>query len=293
MSEYQDGLAWLAPAKLNLFLHIIGRRDDGYHNLQTVFQYVDIYDELFFKLTTDGKIHRVQYTHDDSDQVIADEDDLVVRAAKLLQQQAGIIAGVEISLHKRIPIGAGLGGGSSDAATTLLVLNRLWQVGFEYDSLVKLGLSLGADVPFFIYGKAAFAAGVGEQFTAIEPATPYYLIVAPKCQVSTKEIFSAKSLLRNTPPITIDTFLHGEVYNNCEQVVCERYPQVAEVMDWLRAQNKPAHLTGTGACVFVPFSRMAEAERFKDTLPNGWNSFVACGLNRSPLHEQLERNNTE
>ena len=269
---------WPAPAKLNLFLHITGRRDDGYHNLQTVFQFLDYSDRLYFAPRPDGAIRCFG-----GPPRVPPEADLCVRAARLLQETQGIRRGVDIYNEKRLPAGAGLGGGSSDAATTLWALNRLWAAGLEPESLAELGLQLGADVPVFLFGRAAWAEGVGEVLTAVEPAQPWYLVVNPSASVSTAAVFADPELTRNSPRMTIRDFLSGGGHNDCEAVVRRRYPEVAAALNWLNRFGA-ARMTGTGACVFAPFTTQAEAHAVQRQLPAGWTGFVARGLNRSPLH---------
>ena len=268
---------WPAPAKLNLFLHITGRRDDGYHLLQTVFQFLDVGDRLSFEPRSDGRIRRLGEVPG-----VVEAQDLVVRAAKLLQQAAGVSLGADIRIEKRLPMGGGLGGGSSDAAMTLQALNYLWQAGVSQDDLQVLGLQLGADVPVFVRGQAAWAEGVGEQLVAVDIDEPWYVVVVPPCQVATAEIFSAFELKRDCQTITIDGFLSGQGLNVCEAVVCSRYPQVAEALEWL-SNFGAARMSGTGACVFVALADQERAQLVFDDLPSAWRGFVARGLNRSPL----------
>jgi 4-diphosphocytidyl-2-C-methyl-D-erythritol kinase len=272
---------WPAPAKLNLFLHITRQREDGYHELQTAFQFLDYSDELTFEVTEDADIELM--TPMDG---VAEEDNLIIRAAKLLQHTAQTPQGVRIELLKRLPMGGGVGGGSSDAATTLVALNALWQCELSTPQLAQLGLSLGADVPIFVAGYAAWAEGVGETLTPINPAEPWYAVIKPNCHVSTKEIFSDVELTRDCEPITISRFLSGEGSNVCEPIVKKHYNEVAKALDWL-AQYAPPRMTGTGACVFAAFDTQAEAERVIKELPSNWQGFVAKGCNRSPLMECL------
>jgi 4-diphosphocytidyl-2-C-methyl-D-erythritol kinase len=269
---------WPAPAKLNLFLHITGRRDDGYHTLQTVFQFLDHADQLYFALRPGGAIRRFG-----GPPGVPVETDLCVRAARLLQQTANIRMGVDIYNEKRLPAGAGLGGGSSDAATTLWVLNRLWGAGLEPASLAELGLHLGADVPVFLFGRAAWAEGVGEVLTPVDLPQPWYLVVNPAVSISTAAVFSAPELTRNSPRMTIRDFVSGSGRNDCEAVVRHRYPEVAAALDWLN-RFSPARMTGTGAAVFAAFATQAAARAVGRELPAGWTGFVARGVNRSPLH---------
>ena len=277
---------WPAPAKLNLMLHITGRRQDDYHLLQTVFQFIDFSDSLDFSIRDDDVIFR------QSDwQVVAEADDLIVHAAKLLQQLSACNLGADINLQKRLPTGGGLGGGSSDAATTLVALNYLWGLELSIEQLAEIGLQLGADVPVFVHGKAAWAEGVGERLTAIEPEESWYLVLRPDCSVSTKEVFNLSDLTRNTPAIRIRDFLEDGGHNDCESVVRNLYPQVAEALDWL-AQFAVARMTGTGSCIFAGFDKQQQAESVHEKLPQGWEGFVAKGLNNSPLQIRLEQENT-
>ena len=270
-----------APAKLNLFLHITGRRADGYHELQTLFQFLDHGDELGFVLREDGEIH----LHTPIDGVPHDSN-LIVRAARLLQQESGTPLGADIWLEKRLPMGGGIGGGSSDAATTLVGLNHLWQTQLNEDRLAALGLRLGADVPVFVRGRAAFAEGVGEQLQAVELSEPWFLVAVPQVFVSTAEVFSAPELTRNTPPIKVRSLLEGGGHNDCQPVVEARYPEVRNALILL---NKfvPARLTGTGACVFGSFPNRDDADKVARQLPATLPSFVAQGRNISMLHRRL------
>lgn len=268
---------WPAPAKLNLFLHVTGRRADGYHNLQTVFQFLDFGDSLFFVPRGDGVIRR-----SNGPEGVPEEQDLVVRAAHALKKASGAGLGADISVTKRIPMGGGLGGGSSDAATTLVALNRLWNLGFTTDELASIGLKLGADVPVFVRGVAAWAEGVGEHLRPLNLPEPHYLVVTPPVAVSTGEIFSAPELPRATEPITAEAFLGGEGQNDCEAVTCARYPLVKEALTWLR-QFGDARMSGTGSSVFLACPSRAEARSIQDQVPKDWHAFVAAGLNQSPL----------
>ena len=272
---------WPAPAKLNLFLHITGRRADGYHLLQTVFQFLDYSDEVHLTVRSDGAIRRLSDLPG-----VPQEQDLVVRAAQLLQRESGTPLGADIQVTKRLPMGGGLGGGSSDAATILLALNQLWKTGLTDEQLAALGLRLGADVPVFVHGLATWAEGVGEKFTPVVLPEPWFVVLIPAVSVSTAEIFGAPELTRNSPPITIRAFLAGEGGNVCEPVVRSRYPAVAEALDWL-GKYGAARMTGTGACVFAAFDTEAQARQVFATRPEGWNGFVARGCNRSPLLERL------
>ncbi len=269
--------AWPAPAKINLFLHIVGRRPDGYHLLQTAFQFLDYSDQLRFTLRDDGVIRRASPLAG-----IAEHQDLTVRAAALLKETGGVRQGVDIAVDKRLPLGAGLGGGSSDAATTLVALNRLWGLNLPRQRLAELGLQLGADVPVFVHGRAAWAEGVGERLTPLTLPEPWYLVVVPPCHVSTAEIFAAPELTRNAPHLKIAAFLSGSGSNLCEAVVCRRYPEVAQTLAWLGGYA-PARMSGTGAAVFAAFTEEAEARRVLAAVPAAWRAFVAKGLNVSPL----------
>lgn len=271
------GATWPAPAKLNLLLRILGRRPDGYHRLQTVFQFIDRCDTLRFEPRRDGRVRRVG-----GPAGVAEEQDLTVRAARLLQQAGGCRTGADIHLDKRLPLGGGLGGGSSDAATTLVALNRLWGLNLGEARLAELGLSLGADVPVFVRGRAAWGEGVGEDLTPLELPCPWYLVLVPRAHVSTGAVFGDPELTRNSPPIRITDFLSGAWANDCLSVVRARYPAVAEALDWLDRRGE-ARLTGTGACVFAAYAEQAQAEAVHAALPTGWEGFVARGLNRSPL----------
>lgn len=271
--------AWFAPAKLNLFLHITARRADGYHLLQSVFQFLDYGDELYFTVTDESKILRLA-----GNEQIPPEQDLVCRAAHLLQQTAGIQQGVQIRIDKRLPMGGGLGGGSSDAATTLVALNRLWGCGLDRDALAELGLQLGADVPVFVHGFAAWAEGVGEQLQPMpDLPEPWYVVLAPEVSVSTAKVFSDPQLNRSCPAITIRDFLAGRAGNVCEAVVCRHYPEVAAAMSAL-SRFGPARMTGTGACVFAPFETEQAAQQAWTALSKDWQGFVARGCNESPLY---------
>ena len=273
--------SWPAPAKLNLFLHITGRKADGYHLLQTVFQFIDLQDSISFDINQDPLIRRISSMPD-----VSEDDDLVIRAAKLLKQHTGCQLGVDVNVDKQIPEGGGLGGGSSDAATTLVALNKLWQLGLDKDELASLGLTLGADVPIFVHGHAAWAEGVGENLTNIEPNEDVYLLIHPGCAVPTAEIFNAADLTRNTPAITIRDFLEHGGSNDCEKVVRNAYPEVDAALNWLN-DFSPARLTGTGACLFSAFSTIERANQVLSELPDKWRGYVVQGLNRSPLLDRL------
>jgi 4-diphosphocytidyl-2-C-methyl-D-erythritol kinase len=272
---------WPAPAKLNLFLHVTGRRPDGYHDLQTLFQLIELEDSIAVSVREDGVIERTGGPPE-----VSPDADLAVRAARALKAASGTRLGASVQIRKRIPLGGGLGGGSSDAATTLLALNRLWGCGLSLDRLAELGLALGSDVPVFVRGKSAWAFGRGEQLTPVELPERWYVIVHPGVHVSTAEIFQSPELTRNTPLSTIRAFFESGGRNDCEPVVRARYRQVGEALDWL-ARFAPARLTGTGSCVFAAFESAADAERHAARVPDCWRSFVARGLNVSPVHERL------
>jgi 4-diphosphocytidyl-2-C-methyl-D-erythritol kinase len=272
---------WPAPAKLNLMLRITGRRADGYHNLQTVFQFLDYGDGLRFKLRSDGEIQRLR-----GNEQIAPVHDLVLRAATLLQQYSGCTQGVEIEIDKHLPMGGGLGGGSSDAATVLHALNRLWGLRLSTQQLADLGLQLGADVPVFIHGFAAFAEGVGEQLTAIELEQPWYLVITPAISVATAEIFADPQLTRDSPAIKICDLFASGWDNAFTPVAAERYPEIKQALDWLSGYGD-ARMSGSGASVFAPFDSEEHAQRVQTELQlselGHWQSFVARGCNQSPL----------
>ncbi|WNW13445.1 4-(cytidine 5'-diphospho)-2-C-methyl-D-erythritol kinase [Pseudomonas sp. DTU_2021_1001937_2_SI_NGA_ILE_001] len=281
MNMHLASLRLPAPAKLNLMLHILGRRADGYHQLQTLFQFVDHGDELGYAVRDDGRIvlntEIVGVPHDSN---------LIVRAARALQVESGCALGVDIWLDKRLPMGGGIGGGSSDAATTLLALNHLWQLGWDEDRLAGLGLGLGADVPVFVRGRAAFAEGVGEILTPVEPPEPWYLVVVPQVSVSTAEIFSDPLLTRDSKPIKVRPVPEGNGRNDCQAVVERRYPEVHNALKWL-GKFTEAKLTGTGGCVFGAFPSKAEADKVSALLPDTFAGFVAKGSNVSMLHRKL------
>ena len=277
------GVGWPAPAKLNLMLRVVDRLESGYHALQTVFQFIHRQDELHFDLRQDGQIHLI-----DPAPGVPPTEDLCYRAAKLLQQATGSRLGADIRLDKRLPMGGGLGGGSSDAATTLVALNRLWATRLPGPQLQSLGLKLGADVPIFIHGHAAWAEGVGERFEPLEPDCPWYLVLTPDCHVSTAEIFAQPDLTRHSPRIKIRDFLGGDCRNDCLPVVRRRHPEVAAALDWLNQFAEP-RLTGTGACVFAAFAGQQQAQAALQALPADLDGFVTRGLNRSPLLERLQQ----
>lgn len=271
-----------APAKLNLWLHIIGRRADGYHELETVFQFLDHGDELRFALREDGVIR----LHTEIEAVPHDSN-LIVRAARKLQEQSGTQLGADIWLTKVLPMGGGIGGGSSDAATTLLGLTHLWQLDWDEDRLAALGLTLGADVPVFVRGHAAFAQGVGEQLTPVDPAEPWYVVLVPQVSVSTVEIFSHPQLTRDSLPLKMRPVPEGNSRNDCQPVVEQSYPEVRNALNSL-GKFTDARLTGTGSCVFGAFPSKAEADKVLALLSATQAGFVAKGSNVSMLHRKLQ-----
>jgi 4-diphosphocytidyl-2-C-methyl-D-erythritol kinase len=270
-----------APAKLNLMLHITGRRDDGYHLLETVFQFIDLVDRIEFSINDTGKILRLP-----GNSPVAAADDILLAAANLLHTRFQVDKGVSIDIDKRIPVGGGLGGGSSDAATCLLALNQLWRLGLSLDQLAGIGLELGADVPVFVHGRAAWATGIGEVLQPVELAESIYLVIDPKVAVSTAQIFAAQELTRNCDPLTIRAFLRGSGCNVCEPVVRNLYPQVAEAIDWL-SQYAAARMSGSGACVFAAIDSLEQAEVVKSRVPRQWNAYVTRAMNHNPVHQQL------
>jgi 4-diphosphocytidyl-2-C-methyl-D-erythritol kinase len=276
---------WPAPAKLNLFLHILGRRPDGYHELQTCFQFIDLCDEVRIEVRADGQIRRAVEIPG-----LPAEADLCIRAAKALQSASGATLGADISLAKKIPVGGGLGGGSSDAATCLIALNHLWRVHWPREKLAAIGLKLGADVPVFVHGRVAWAEGVGERLTPLypplAPTEANYLILKPNVFVSTAAVFQDPELTRNSAPITIHGFLASGGRNDCLGVVRRRYPEVAHALDWLSVFGS-ARLTGTGACVFLACENKDLAQEIMRKVPPEFEGFLARGLNDSPLLEGL------
>ena len=273
--------AWPAPAKLNLFLHVLGRRADGYHELQTVYQLIDLSDDLAFELREDGEIFR----HEGPTAVPADSD-LTLRAARRLQAAAGSRRGVDIRITKRIPVQGGLGGGSSDAATTLVALNEIWGLHWPAERLAVIGQELGADLPLFIHGHSAWGEGIGERLTPLDLPPRHYAVIFPGVGVSTAEVFQASELTRNSPSLTIRAFLQAGGRNDCAPVATGRYPEVAKALGWL-ARRGDACLTGTGSSVFAGFAERAQAEAALSGLPAEWSGFVARGLDRSPLQERV------
>ena len=294
-----DAIELPAPAKLNLFLHVVGRRSDGYHELQTVFQFVDLADRIRLVRRRDTLLRRTTAVPG-----VSEAEDLVLRAARLLREESGIDAGASISVQKRIPIGGGLGGGSSDAASVLVGLNRLWDLGLTPDRLAELGVTLGADVPVFVRGLAAWAEGVGERLVPVEPEQSWYVLIVLPFAVSTAAVFRAPALTRNTPRIRMNRLLRGglgtpaspvrlahllaSTRNECEPVVREMHPEVGEAIDWL-SRYGTARMTGTGATVFAPFGSREQAVEVANSVPPPWQGLTARGLNRSPLLDFANR----
>ena len=271
-----------APAKLNLFLHVVGRRADGYHLLQTLFRFIDLNDTLHFTLRTDGEVRRLSALDG-----VPPEQDLCVRAARLLQNETGCKLGVDIELEKRIPMGGGLGGGSSDAATTLIALNRLWELGLSRKRLMQLGLGLGADVPVFVFGENAFAEGVGEELQAYPLAEAWYVVLFPPVQVSTAQVFAHPELTRNAVSITMRALSEQrreQLRNDLQSVACKLYPEVERHIAWLGNFGR-AMMTGSGACVFAEFASRSQAEAVLRQLPHDMRGVAAQGLAKHPLHD--------
>lgn len=278
---------WPSPAKLNLFLYITGRREDGYHNLQTLFQFLDYGDTITIEPRRDGVINLLTPIEG-----VPDEENLIVRAARLLQREAlrlGTLpegAGADLGVEKRLPMGGGLGGGSSNAATVLVALNHLWQTGLSEDQLAELGITLGADVPVFVRGHAAFAEGVGEKLTPVNPEEKWYLVAHPGVSIPTPVIFKDPELPRNTPSRPVETLLKCEFSNDCELIARKRFRKVDELLSWL-LEYAPSRLTGTGACVFAEFNTESAARQVLEQAPEWLHGFVARGVNLSPLHQAI------
>ncbi|MBN8474000.1 4-(cytidine 5'-diphospho)-2-C-methyl-D-erythritol kinase [Sulfuritalea sp.] len=269
--------AWPAPAKINLFLHVVGRRADGYHLLQTVFRFLDFGDTLRCEPRADGRIVLATPLPG-----VAPETDLTVRAATALRAATGATAGVTLHLEKRLPMGGGLGGGSSDAATTLLALNRLWRINLTSPQLQQIGLALGADVPIFVHGRSAFAEGIGERFADVRLPSAWYLVLVPGVAVPTPEIFRSPQLRRDTPAIAASDWRPGSGHNDLEPVACALYPEVGRHLDWLRRYGD-ARMSGSGACCFVEFVDEASARTAFAALPADMRGFLAAGLDRHPI----------
>lgn len=275
MTDWQRD--WPAPAKLNLFLHVVGRRADGYHLLQTVFRFLDCGDTLRCEPRRDSRIVLATPLPG-----VPPETDLTVRAANALRAATGASDGVSLHLEKRLPMGGGLGGGSSDAATTLLALNRLWRTGLDSSRLQRIGLALGADVPIFVHGRSSFAEGVGEHFTDVSLPPAWYLVLVPAVAVPTPEIFRSAALRRDTPAIAAADWRPGFGRNDLEAVACALYPEVARHLDWLRHYGD-ARMSGSGACCFVEFAREAAAQAALAALPADMKGLLAAGVDRHPL----------
>lgn len=277
-----------APAKLNLFLHVVGRRPDGYHLLQSVFRFIDFSDIVWMGVRDDGRIVRLVDLPG-----VPEDQDLTVRAARLLQDRTNCRLGVDIRLEKRLPMGGGLGGGSSDAATVLMALNRLWNVNLSRAELQELALKLGADVPVFVFGESAFAEGVGEKLAPISLPPAWYVVLTPPVEVATQAVFAAPELTRNTPPIKIPDFLAGAGHNDLQAVVESNYPEVARHLAWLDRQANQgggkARMTGSGACVFLAVEDEMQARSILKKLPRDMRGFMACGLDRHPLSSHVTR----
>jgi 4-diphosphocytidyl-2-C-methyl-D-erythritol kinase len=273
-----------APAKLNLFLHVVGRRRDGYHLLQSVFTLIDRHDRLRFRVREDGVIRRVNDVPG-----VAPDQDLAVRAATLLQEASGVTEGADLEIDKRIPMGGGLGGGSSDAATVLLALNRLWRTGFDREALAEIGAGLGADVPFFVFGRPAWAEGIGDRLREVEVAPRWYVVLTPPVQVPTQAAYTAPELTRNTEALKMEDFSaqprDPRFHNDLEPVVTARFPEVREHLEWLR-RHGDARMTGSGGCVFAAFDGREAAQKVVDALPASMSGFIAQGLTHHPLLEQ-------
>ncbi|ABM02754.1 4-diphosphocytidyl-2-C-methyl-D-erythritol kinase [Psychromonas ingrahamii 37] len=278
---HNETIRWPAPAKLNLFLYITGQREDGYHELQTLFQFIDLCDYLTITPNLSGKI-----TLTPNIEGLALENNLIYKAAMILKTHTAANNGAHITLEKNLPMGGGLGGGSSDAATTLVALNHQWNINLTKDKLAEIGVLLGADVPVFIFGKAAIAEGIGEKLTPAYPAERSYLIAVPDCHISTAAVFQAKNLIRNTKKRTHLQLINQNWLNDCQPYVKKNYPKVAKVIEWL-IEYAPTQLTGTGACVFSTFNSINEAEIVLHNTPDWLAALTAKGLNNSPLNELL------
>jgi len=269
-----------APGKLNLLLHVLGRRDDGYHELQTVYRLIDWQDRVGIRLRADGEICRASPLPG-----VAPEEDLCVRAARLLKSASGCALGADLAVEKNLPLGGGLGGGSSDAATALLVLNRLWNADLSRAALMQLGARLGADVPVFVFGRNALGEGIGERLTALPLPAAWYLVLVPPVSVATASIFGDNALTRNTKALRIPPFFRGLGGNDLEAVAVRRYPAIGTHLEWLRAHRRDARMTGSGACVFAELESGAEAHALLAELPGGMRGYVARGLEHHPLHD--------
>ena len=282
--EVAHGLEWFpAPGKLNLFLHVLGRRADGMHELQTVFRLIAQADQVGIRVRDDGVIRRIEANAE-----IPEEDDLCVRAARKLQSESGSSMGADLALRKILPVAGGLGGGSSDAATVLLVLNRMWRTAYRRRTLMALAATLGADVPFFVYGVNALGEGVGERLSALELPPRWYVVLAPRASVGTASVFADKALTRNTKALKIPPFFFGLGRNDLEPLVARRHPEIAAHLEWLRVRQAEARMTGSGSCVFAEFAEEGEARRVLAGLPEGMRGFVTRGLDRHPLYDWVD-----
>ena len=281
-----SAIEWFpAPGKLNLFLHVLGRRGDGYHELQTVFRLIDRQDRVGIRVRRDGEIRC-----DPPLPGVAPDDHLGVRAARLLRTASGTALGADLTVEKNLPLGGGLGGGSSNAATVLLVLNRLWRTELSRAALMQLGLRLGADVPLFVFGENALGEGLGERLTALALPGAWYLVLVPPVNVVTASIFGDNALTRNTKELKIPPFFRGLGKNDLEAVAVRRHPEIGAHLEWLRMRRREARMTGSGACVFAEFDNEAEARAVLAELPGGMHGFVARGLERHPLHDWANGN---
>ena len=283
MSRIESPLErWPAPAKINLFLHVTGRRPDGYHELQTLFQLLDWGDAIRIRISKDARIRR-----EPADYPVAEDDDLVMRAARLLQEEGGCRLGATIGVEKSVPLGAGLGGGSSDAATVLLVLNRLWGCGLDLGALAELGLRLGADVPLFVHGHSALATGVGERLEPVALGRRHYVLVFPGLSIVTRDVFMDPDLPRDSKPISLEDALSGRGHNDCEKVVMARYPAMAAALEELRRWGEP-RLTGTGSAIFLSMDSEQEAKSAAQEMKTLYNVRAVSGVDRSPVHDMLD-----
>ena len=273
---------WPAPAKINLFLRVTGRRPDGYHTLQTLFQLLDWGDELLIRPNDAGAIERLPVDYD-----VVEADDLAIQAAHLLKTETGSCCGAEIGVNKQVPMGAGMGGGSSDAATVLLALNRMWGCGLALPALADLGVRLGADVPLFVYGRSAMATGIGERLEPVELGSRYYVLVFPELSIATRDVFMDPGLARDSQPISLADALSGRGHNDCEAVVRARYPAMAAALESLRRWGRP-RVTGTGSGIFLSMDSKEQAMSAAREMKSLYNVRAVSGVDRSPLHKMLD-----